>query len=207
MSRLSVFAGAPLAAVAVAALAASAAFAQDDAYMKEAKAYIEAYFNLYAGVKKYIDKTIKEARKNGHTTTLFGRRRRITDLDSRNPAARGFAERTAVNSPIQGTAADLIKIAMIAVDRRLREEKLKARMLLQVQDELLLEAPEAELEQVASWLELGDIGPARTRVRSSSRAPRPPARGPPSSRDQRPLSRRRRSRSVDPVLDLTQGAP
>jgi DNA polymerase-1 len=119
---------------------------------KEAKAYIEAYFNLYAGVKKYIDKTIKEARKNGHTTTLFGRRRPITDLDSRNPAARGFAERTAVNSPIQGTAADLIKIAMIAVDRRLREEKLKARMLLQVHDELLLEAPEAELEQVAEMV-------------------------------------------------------
>ncbi len=116
---------------------------------KEAKAYIEAYFSLYAGVKKYIDKTIKQARKDGYTTTLFGRRRPITDLDSRNPAARGFAERTAVNSPIQGTAADLIKLAMIAVDRRLREQKLQTRMLLQVHDELLFEVPEAEIEPVA----------------------------------------------------------
>ena len=119
---------------------------------KEAKAYIEAYFNLYAGVKKYIDKTIKEARKNGYTATLFGRRRPITDLDSRNPAARGFAERTAVNSPIQGTAADLIKLAMIAVDRRLRDQKLKTRMLLQVHDELLFEAPEDELGHVAEMV-------------------------------------------------------
>ncbi|MCB1020071.1 MAG: DNA polymerase I [Acidobacteria bacterium] len=119
---------------------------------KEAKAYIEAYFNLYSGVKKYIDKTIREAKKNSYTTTLFGRRRPITDLDSRNPAARGFAERTAVNSPIQGTAADLIKLAMIAVDRRLREDKLQTRMLLQVHDELLLEVPEAELDQVADMV-------------------------------------------------------
>ena len=119
---------------------------------KEAKAYIEAYFQLYSGVKKFIDKTIKEARKNGHVTTLFGRRRPITDLASRNAAARGFAERTAVNSPIQGTAADLIKLAMIAVDRRLREQKLQTRMLLQVHDELLFEAPEAELEPVSEMV-------------------------------------------------------
>jgi DNA polymerase-1 len=119
---------------------------------KEAKAYIEAYFDLYVGVKKYIDKTIREARKNTFTTTLFGRRRPITDLDSRNPAARGFAERIAVNSPIQGTAADLIKLAMIAVDKRLRERKLQSRMLLQVHDELLFEVPEPELDQVTEMV-------------------------------------------------------
>ena len=119
---------------------------------KEAKAYIEAYFNLYAGVRKYIDATIRDARKNTFTTTLFGRRRPITDLDSRNPAARGFAERIAVNSPIQGTAADLIKLAMIRVDGRLREEKLATRMLLQVHDELLFEVPEAELDYVAEMV-------------------------------------------------------
>jgi len=119
---------------------------------KEAKAYIEAYFQLYSGVKKFIDKTIKQARKDGYVTTLFGRRRPITDLDSRNPSARGFAERTAVNSPIQGTAADLIKLAMIAVDRRLREQKLKSRMLLQVHDELLFEVPGGELDHVSEMV-------------------------------------------------------
>lgn len=113
---------------------------------KEAKAYIEAYLELYAGVKKYMDSTIRKARKDGYVKTMFGRRRPITDLDSRNPSARGFAERTAINSPIQGAAADLIKLAMIAVDKGLRDEKLSARMLLQVHDELLLEVPMDEVE-------------------------------------------------------------
>ena len=114
----------------------------------EARRYIEAYFRLYEGVRRYIDQTIAAARKEGFAKTLFGRRRPILDLDSRNPAARGFAERTAVNSPIQGTAADLIKLAMIEVDRRLAESHPEARLLLQVHDELLLEAPENETEAV-----------------------------------------------------------
>ena len=113
---------------------------------KEAKAYIDAYLELYAGVKKYMDSTVRQARKDGYVKTMFGRRRPITDLDSRNPSARGFAERTAINSPIQGAAADLIKLAMIEVDRGLRAEKLSARMLLQVHDELLLEVPMDEVE-------------------------------------------------------------
>ena len=115
---------------------------------KEAKEYIEAYFELYKGVKKYMDSTVKRARKDGFVKTLFGRRRPIPDLDSRNPAARGFAERTAINTPIQGTAADLIKLAMIRVDERIRNEKLRAEMLLQVHDELLFEAPTSEVDQL-----------------------------------------------------------
>ncbi len=113
---------------------------------KESKAYIEAYFELYTGVRKYMDKTIAQARRSGFVKTLFGRRRPIPDLDSRNPAARGFAERTAINTPIQGTAADLIKIAMIRVDKRVRREGLRSTMLLQVHDELLFEAPVEEAE-------------------------------------------------------------
>ncbi len=117
---------------------------------KEARDYIEAYFDLYKGVKKYMDRTIAEARKKGYVATIFGRRRPIPDLDSRNPAIRGFAERTAINSPIQGAAADLIKLAMIRVDERLRAEGLKARMLLQVHDELLFEAPESEIDALST---------------------------------------------------------
>ncbi len=116
----------------------------------ESRQYINAYFERYAGVKKFMDGAIADARRNGHTRTLLGRRRPIPDLDSRNPAARGFAERTAINSPIQGSAADLIKLAMIRVDRRLRETGSQALMLLQVHDELLFEVPEAEVADLAA---------------------------------------------------------
>ncbi len=115
----------------------------------ESRQYINAYFERYAGVKKFMDGAIDDARRTGHTRTLFGRLRPIPDLDSRNPAARGFAERTAINSPIQGSAADLIKLAMIRVDRRLREAGSQALMLLQVHDELLFETPENEVAELA----------------------------------------------------------
>lgn len=115
---------------------------------EEAERYIRGYFERYAGVKKWIDATIAEVRKTGQTETLHGRRRPIPDIDSKNPNARSFAERTAVNTPLQGTAADLIKLAMIAVDRDLRERKLQSRMLLQVHDELVLECPPGELDEV-----------------------------------------------------------
>lgn len=117
---------------------------------KEAKEYIEAYFDLYPGVKKYMDRAVSQAKKTGFARTMFGRLRPITDLDSRNPAARGFAERTAINSPIQGAAADLIKLAMIRVDRKLKETSSNARMLLQVHDELLFEVPEGEHEELGA---------------------------------------------------------
>ncbi len=114
-----------------------------------AERYIRGYFERYAGVRRWIDETIEEVRRTGHTLTLHGRRRPIPDIESRNPNARGFAERTAVNTPLQGTAADLIKIAMIAIDRQLRQQGFQARMLLQVHDELVLEAPPEEAPEVA----------------------------------------------------------
>jgi DNA polymerase-1 len=116
----------------------------------EAKAYIERYFARYQGVKAFIEKTLAETRKTGRVRTLFGRIRPIPDIESRNPNQRGFAERTAVNTPLQGTAADLIKLAMIALDHKLTERKLKTRMVLQVHDELLFEVPEEETDEIAS---------------------------------------------------------
>ncbi|MEO8027216.1 MAG: DNA polymerase I [Bryobacteraceae bacterium] len=113
---------------------------------KEADRYITAYFARYAGVRKFIDATIAEVRKTGYAQTLIGRKRPIPDMHSRNPNARGFAERTAVNTPLQGTAADLIKLAMIRIDKLLAGRETK--MLLQVHDELIFEAPPAEVEEM-----------------------------------------------------------
>ena len=115
---------------------------------KEAERYIRSYFELYPGVRKCIDQTIAEVRGSGVAKTLFGRERPIPDMKSRNVNARGFAERTAVNTPLQGTAADLIKLAMIRIDGLLRERKLAAKMLLQVHDELLFEAPPEEADDL-----------------------------------------------------------
>jgi DNA polymerase I len=113
---------------------------------KEAKRFIDAYFEKYSGVRTFIDRTLDEARRESKVRTLFGRIRPIPDINSKNPNLRGFAERTAVNTPLQGTAADLIKLAMIRIDAELRERKLKSRMTLQVHDELVFEVPEAEVE-------------------------------------------------------------
>ncbi len=114
---------------------------------KEAEAYIKAYFERYAGVKRFIDETISRTRETGVARTLFGRERPIPDINSRNPNARGFAERTAVNSPIQGTAADLIKVAMVRIDRG-AGGLARSRLLLQVHDELVPESPDGEIESV-----------------------------------------------------------
>jgi len=115
----------------------------------EAKAYIDRYFARYRGVKEFIEKTLEQTRKDGFVRTMFGRLRPIPDIESRNPNQRGFAERTAINTPLQGTAADLIKLAMIALDRKLAERELKTRMVLQVHDELLFEVPFEEKDEVA----------------------------------------------------------
>ena len=115
---------------------------------KEARTYIERYFERYAGVRAYIDRVLEETRAEQRVRTLFGRSRPIPDIASRNANLRGFAERTAVNTPLQGTAADLIKIAMIRIDKRLSEAKLRARMTLQVHDELLFDVPEDEAEDL-----------------------------------------------------------
>jgi DNA polymerase I len=114
----------------------------------EAAKFIAAYFARYKGVKAYLDGTITETRKKGYTTTLFGRVRPIPEINSPQVGMRNFAERTALNSPIQGTAADLIKLAMIEIARRLKQEKFRAQMILQVHDELLFEAPQAELPKL-----------------------------------------------------------
>lgn len=116
----------------------------------EADRYIRGYFERYAGVKTWIERTIAEVREKGYTLTLHGRRRPIPDIQARNPNARSFAERTAVNTPLQGTAADLIKLAMIDVDRELRMRKMQTRLLLQVHDELVLEAPPEEVSDASA---------------------------------------------------------
>jgi len=117
---------------------------------REAKQFIDAYFEKYKGVRAFIDSTLDEARRDQRVRTLFGRVRPIPDISSKNPNQRGFAERTAVNTPLQGTAADLIKIAMIRIDAALRERGLRSRMTLQVHDELVFEVPESEVDAMRS---------------------------------------------------------
>ncbi|ERJ95590.1 DNA-directed DNA polymerase [Selenomonas sp. oral taxon 892 str. F0426] len=119
---------------------------------KEAAGYIERYFERYHGVREFLDKTVADARANGYVTTLYGRRRDLPALNSRNFMQRSFAERMAMNTPIQGTAADLIKIAMIRADEALRAAGVKSRILLQVHDELVLETTAAEAEMVSEIL-------------------------------------------------------
>ena len=129
---------------------------------KEAEQYIKAYFTRYSGVRRWLDAMIAEVRRTGVAKTIHGRQRPIPDMDSRNPNARGFAERTAVNTPLQGTAADLIKLAMIRIDRKL--ETLQTKMLLQVHDELVFEAPPEEVEEVRVMVKAEMEGVARLEV-------------------------------------------
>ncbi|MGB7024251.1 MAG: DNA polymerase I [Candidatus Acidiferrales bacterium] len=115
---------------------------------KEAARFIAAYFDRYRGVKKYLERQVAETRKTGVTRTMFGRIRPIPEINSPQPNLRNFAERTAMNTPLQGTAADLIKLAMIEIDRRLIAEQFRTRMILQVHDELLFEGPVEELDRL-----------------------------------------------------------
>ena len=105
---------------------------------KQAQQYIDTYFEKYPGVKQYMEEIVRDAKDKGYVETLYHRRRYLSDINSRNFNLRSFAERTAINTPIQGSAADILKIAMIEMARRLKEEKLQATMLLQVHDELVL---------------------------------------------------------------------
>ncbi|MFZ5689139.1 MAG: DNA polymerase I [Bacillota bacterium] len=116
---------------------------------KEAKDYIDNYLGRYQGVKRYLDKVVEKAKANGYVTTLLNRRRYLPDLFSSNFSVRRFGERTAMNTPIQGSAADIIKIAMVKVNRALKESGLKAKMILQVHDELIFDLPFVELEKTA----------------------------------------------------------
>lgn len=119
---------------------------------KEAAQYIEHYFESYPGIKKFLDDSVAHAKEKGYAVTLYGRRRPVPELKSSNFMQRNFGERVAMNAPIQGSAADIIKIAMIGVDGELRKRKMKSRLILQVHDELLIEAPEAEVEEVKALL-------------------------------------------------------
>jgi DNA polymerase-1 len=115
---------------------------------KTAREYIERYFERYKGVQRFIEETLDTVRREQAVRTYFGRVRPIPDIQSRNPNMRGFAERTAVNTPLQGTAADLIKLAMLRIDQAIRERKLKSRMTLQVHDELLFDVVPGETEEL-----------------------------------------------------------
>jgi DNA polymerase-1 len=112
----------------------------------EAKRYIDSYFARYPKVREFLDRTIQDAKANGYVTTLFGRRRFIPELSSSTASVRSFGERTAVNTPIQGTAADLIKLAMIHIHQRLQQERLHSKMILQVHDELVFEVADSEID-------------------------------------------------------------
>ena len=118
----------------------------------EAKAYMDAYLSKYHGVRDYQKRIVAQAKEQGYVSTLFGRRRSLPELKSSNFAVRSFGERVALNMPIQGTAADVIKLAMVRVARRLEREDLEARLILQVHDELIAECPEAEAETVRRLL-------------------------------------------------------
>lgn len=123
-----------------------------DISRKEAEGYIEKYFATYGKVKKFLDRTVEDAKKNGYTVTMFGRRRPIPELASSNFMTRSFGERAAMNAPVQGTAADIIKIAMVRVNRRLKEEHLQSKLVLQIHDELIIETKKEELEIVQKLL-------------------------------------------------------
>lgn len=120
---------------------------------KEASEYIDQYFTTYPGVKNFLDQSVADAKEKGYVTTMFGRRRPVPELSSSNFMQRSFGERVAMNSPIQGTAADIIKIAMVRVYRRLKEEGLKSKLILQIHDELLIETVTEEAQQVKKILE------------------------------------------------------
>ena len=120
--------------------------------MAEAKEYMDKYFAHYAGVRAYMDAVVEQAREQGFVSTLYGRRRWVPELKSSNFNTRSFGERVALNAPIQGTAADIIKLAMIRVRDRLRAEGLAGQLVLQVHDELIVECPEAQAETAAALL-------------------------------------------------------
>ena len=119
---------------------------------KEAQEYIEQYFRTYPGIKQFLDRAVEDAKKNGYVTTMFGRRRPVPELQSSNFMQRSFGERVAMNAPIQGTAADIIKIAMNRVNEWLRSRGMKSRLILQVHDELLVETAIEEIDEVREMM-------------------------------------------------------
>ena len=119
---------------------------------KEAQDYIDTYFQMYPGIKKYLDDSVQSAKEKGYSVTMYGRRRPIPELKNSNFMTRQFGERVAMNAPIQGTAADIMKIAMIHVWERIHREKLKSELILQIHDELLIETAPGEENEVSAIL-------------------------------------------------------
>jgi DNA polymerase-1 len=119
---------------------------------KVAQNYIDEYFSRYTGVQSYIEKSLEEARKKGYVTTLLQRRRYLPDIQSPTQAVRQASERMAINAPLQGTAADIIKVAMIGIQNWIEEEKFSTKMIMQVHDELVFEVPEGELSRALSMI-------------------------------------------------------
>ncbi|MEE8172350.1 MAG: DNA polymerase, partial [Alphaproteobacteria bacterium] len=130
----------------------------------DAKAYIEAYFERFPGIRDSMERTKEACRKQGYVTTLFGRRCHLPGINDKNPAKRGFNERAAINAPLQGGAADIIKRAMIRMPAALAAKNLSARMLLQVHDELIFEVPDQEVEATASAVKAVMAGAAHLSV-------------------------------------------
>lgn len=118
----------------------------------DAKALIDGYFASYPGVKTYMETVVREAREKGYVETVLGRKRILRDIQSTNPVVRGFAERNAINAPIQGSSADIIKVAMVRIHKRLKEDNFKSKMILQVHDELVFEADKTELEALKTMV-------------------------------------------------------
>ena len=137
---------------------------------KEAKELIDGYFRSYPKVKAYMDTVVERAREEGFVTTIFGRRRYLNDISSRNAVARGVAERNAVNAPIQGSAADIMKMAMVEVQRRFQAEGIRSRVILQVHDELVVDLLREEQEQVQRIVIESMEGAASLKVRLTADA-------------------------------------
>ena len=131
---------------------------------KEARQYIDNYLAHYAGVRSYMHEIVEQAKRDGYVTTLFGRRRELPELKSSSFNVRSFGERVALNTPIQGTAADIIKLAMVNVYNRLKAEGLKSKLILQVHDELICECPEDEADAVIKILSEEMSGVAKLSV-------------------------------------------
>lgn len=137
---------------------------QLDIGRNEAQEYVDLYFTRYPGVKAYMDSTREQAREQGYVETVFGRRLYLPEINSRNGMRRQYAERTAINAPMQGTAADIIKRAMIELDRVLEETKLDVKMIMQVHDELIFEVAEEQLETVVDIIRNSMVGAAELSV-------------------------------------------
>jgi DNA polymerase I len=132
--------------------------------VKEAKEMMDAYFEQFAGVAQFLEQVVTKAYADGFTTTMFGRRRYLPELGSGNPRVRAIGERQALNAPIQGSAADIMKLAMIDVDRALRDAGLGTRMILTVHDELVFEVPENERDEAAGIVEKEMTGVCEMKV-------------------------------------------